>query len=459
MSATLVMTQEHHGELLQLAAGPLETAAVILARQAGDQQSGHRLVVTAVHPVPEDAYVERRSDGLEIASDGYMPVLAEAARTGTIAIWTHTHPGPHADVAPSKHDERVNEQLQDLFALRTGTDHYAWLVLGTAEGSLTFTGALERTGAAPVPITRLNAIGSRLQRSSAQDTHDVELPTLFDRNIRALGTEVQKVVTDMTFAVVGCGGTGSAVAEQLVRLGARHLVLIDPDELSESNLTRVYGSTADAVGRAKVELVADHLRHIAPDLSVKPIKGSVNAEGVARLLLEADVIFGCTDDNAGRLRLSRFPYYYLVPLIDCGVLLDADADRLISGVFGRVTVVHPGAACLLCRDRVDPRLAAAELRNADEQRQLEREHYAPALPGIEPALVPFTTLVAAYAVSELLERLIGYGEEPAPSELVLRVHDRKVNANSAAPTPGHYCDPTALLEHDDEMFLGMNWTS
>ena len=86
----------------------------------------------------------------------------------------------------------------------------------------------------------------------------------------------------------------------------------------------------------------------------------------------------------------------------------------MSGVFGRVTVVHPGAACLLCRERVDLRLAAAELRDPDEQRELEREHYAPALPGIEPALVPFTTMVAAYAVSELLERLIGYGEEMAP---------------------------------------------
>lgn len=459
MSATLVMTQDAYGELLQLAAAPLESAAVLLARLVGDDASGPRLVLTAVHPVSEDGYLERRHDGLEIASDGYMPALAEAARTGMVAIWTHTHPGPRADVSPSRHDDHVNDELRDLFALRTDTGYYAWIVLGATEGSLTFTGALEKTGAESVPITRLNAVGSRLQRSAAQDDTDTELPALFDRNIRALGTEVQKVITDLTIAVVGCGGTGSAVAEQLVRLGARHLLLIDPDELSESNLTRVYGSTPDAVGRAKVELLDEHLRRIAPDLTVRPVQGSINDERVARVLLCADVVFGCTDDNAGRLRLSRLPYYYLVPLIDCGVLLDADANRLISGVFGRVTVVHPGAACLLCRERVDSRLAAAELRDPDEQRELEREHYAPALPGIEPALVPFTTLVAAYAVSELLERLIGYGEDPAPSELVLRVHDRKMNANSAAPTPGHYCDPTAPLEHDDEMFLGMNWTA
>lgn len=459
MSATLVMTQETYGQLLQFAAGPLESAAVLLARLVGDDVSGPRLLLTAVHPVPEDAYLDRRHDGLEIASDGYVPALAEAARTGTIAIWTHTHPGPGANVSPSKHDDRVNDDLRDLFGLRTGTDHYAWLVLGAYEGSLTFTGALEKAGDEPVPITRLNAVGARLRRSAAQDATDTELPALFDRNIRALGTEVQKVINDLTFAVVGCGGTGSAVAEQLVRLGARHLILIDPDELSESNLTRVYGSTPDAVGRAKVELLDEHLRRIAPDLSVTPVRGNVNTESVARVLLGADLVFGCTDDNAGRLRLTRLPYYYLTPLIDCGVLLDADAHRLIRGVFGRVTVVHPGTACLLCRERVDPRLAAAELRDPAEQRELEREHYAPALPGIEPALVPFTTLVAAYAVSELLERLIGYGEDPVPSELLLRVHDRKVNANGAIPTPGHYCDPTAPPEHDDDMFLGMNWTS
>jgi len=76
----------------------------------------------------------------------------------------------------------------------------------------------------------------------------------------------------------------------------------------------------------------------------------------------------------------------------------------------------------------------------EERRRLEGEGYAPALGRTEPAVVAFTTLVAATAVSELLERLIGYGPEPRPSEVLVRCHDREISTNAEAPRARHYCD-------------------
>ncbi len=70
------------------------------------------------------------------------------------------------------------------------------------------------------------------------------------------------------------------------------------------------------------------------------IQGSIVDEQTARALVGADVVFGCTDDNAGRLRLSRLPYYYLIPVIDCGIQIHADANGVINGIFGRVTTLH-----------------------------------------------------------------------------------------------------------------------
>jgi len=54
-------------------------------------------------------------------------------------------------------------------------------------------------------------------------------------------------------------------------------------------------------------------------------------------------------------------------------------------------------------------------------------------------VVTFTTLVAATAVSELLERLIGYGPDERPSEVLLRCHEREISTNRALPRDGHYC--------------------
>ena len=78
-----------------------------------------------------------------------------------------------------------------------------------------------------------------------------------------------------------------------------------------------------------------------------------------------------------------------------------------------------------------------------ERKRLADEGYAPALADTEPAVVAFTTAVAAAAVAELLERMIGYGPEPRPSEILLRGHGRESATNIVAPRAGHYCEPAA----------------
>ncbi len=170
----------------------------------------------------------------------------------------------------------------------------------------------------------------------------------------------------------------------------------------------------------------------------------VTLESAARCLIGCDVVFGCTDDNAGRLVLSRLATYLLTPVIDCGVLLSSNAAGQLTGIDGRVTILSPGQACLVCRGRIDLARAGAELLTPDERVRREDEGYAPALTRTEPAVVAFTTLVGATAVSELLERLTGYGPEPRPSEILLRCHEREISTNIALPQEGHYCHPSSL---------------
>ena len=79
---------------------------------------------------------------------------------------------------------------------------------------------------------------------------------------------------------------------------------------------------------------------------------------------------------------------------------------------------------------------------AERQRRAD-EGYAPALGGTEPAVVAFTTQVAAAAVAELLERLIHYGPEPPPTEMLLRAHEREISTNDQDPCDGHYCHQEA----------------
>ena len=440
MTVTLVLPTQIADELFEATAADMETAGVLLVRYVGMPGGDVRLLAREMHWVPDDAYLVRDAMELSIASDGYVPALAIAEADQSIPIWLHTHPGSESSPRPSQRDGVVDEEIADLFRLRSGSLLYGAVVVAQTGGRLCFTGHIESANKR-ADVDRLWVTGRRF--ALVQNwLHGTTPPSdQFDRNIRAFGGEIQEVLGDLHVAVVGCGGTGSAVIEQLVRLGVRHFLLFDPDTLIASNLTRVYGSFPEDVGKPKVNVSAAHVSHVAPDAEMTTTRSKITLEATAKLLLDADVIFGCTDDNAGRLVLSRIASYLLTPVIDCGVLLSSGPGGQLDGIDGRVTVLAPGTACLVCRDRINLERAAAEMLAPGERRRLADEGYAPALPGIEPAVVAFTTQVAAAAVSELLERLVHYGPEPAPTEVLMRAHEREISTNDQDPCEGHYCHP------------------
>ena len=460
MSVTLVLSDPVVSALEAKATLRVETAGVLLAGQHRTGDGAVRLLARSLHWVADGAYKRRTAREMVIASEGYTEALAMAEQDGSVPLWVHTHPGGRP--VRSAKDEQVDRLIADVFRLRSGSDWYGTVIVSPAPDGLALTGTLQKEGCAVEKIDRFWMVGDewllRPAFGRVSDTPDVGV---FSRNIRAFGEPVQRMIGMLRIGVVGCGGTGSAVAEQLVRLGARHLLLVDADTLTASNVTRVYGSTVADVGRPKTEVLADHLRRIAPDLTCETVAGRCTSQAVAKSLAGADLLFGCTDDNAGRLVLSRLCHWFLLPVIDMGVLLTSRPGGTLDGIHGRITVLTPGSACLLCRGRVDLSRAAAETREPEEHRRLEAEGYAPALGAVEPAVVAFTTMTAAMAVSELLERLVGYGGAPRPSEVLLRAHDREISTNTALPTPGHYCDLAAgkLGCGNTEPFLEQVWSA
>lgn len=443
MTTTLVLPEHVAIEIEAAAKHPLETAGVVLASRLETIDGNVRLLARCFYPVGEGAYLARAHDRLSIASEGYVSALGEAERLGAVAIWFHTHPGEDGVPVPSIHDHKVDREIADLFRLRSGSSFYGTLIVSPRRDGLAFTGALHPERGPPITINRLWRVGDQWRLTQAFDTQQTEISSIFDRSVRAFGPAIQSALGNLRVAVVGCGGTGSAVAEQLVRLGVRRLMLIDADTLTASNVTRVYGSTPADIGRPKAEMLRDHLGAVAPDLECESVVSMVTLEPTARRLTSRDLVFGCTDDNAGRLVLSRAASYLLTPVIDVGVLLSSDAEGILTGIDARVTVLAPGSACLVCRDRIDLARAAAELRTPEERIRLENEGYAPALGAVEPAVVAFTTAVAAAAVNELLERLIGYGPRPRPGEILLRLHEREISTNTVFPRANHYCDPAS----------------
>lgn len=328
-------------------------------------------------------------------------------------------------------------------------------------GRVRFGGSIPHPAGGAVPLHAVRVVDHRIRLFLAGDDDDGETTAVFDRQVRAFGADGQRLLRHLCVGVVGAGGTGSAVCGQLIRLGVGTILVIDDDTISDdgANVTRIWGSTLADVGTDKVDIVARSAADIGFGTTVIPVCGTVNDEATARALRHCDVVFGCTDDNRGRVTLSRFAYWYLVPVIDMGAQIDSNAGQLRS-IDGRITVIGPGTACLSCRGRINQELLQTELLPPEERAARVAERYAIGLPEEDPAVIAYTTGIAAFAVAELLNRLFGIDDDPPASELVAQFHFRRIGGNTRPPEQEHWCaDPGNLGAGDTEPFLGITWTS
>ena len=140
--------------------------------------------------------------------------------------------------------------------------------------------------------------------------------------------------------VVGCGALGNEVLKNLALFGVGHLVLVDFDAVEFSNLTRsILFSRADAEARRpKVEVAAERLREIYPDVKVLPLVGDIGHDIGLGLLRQMDVVVGCVDNRWARYCLNRLCMRAGVPWVDGG----------IDALEGTARVFSPGKNCYAC---------------------------------------------------------------------------------------------------------------
>jgi proteasome lid subunit RPN8/RPN11 len=449
---TVAFSEPLWEELTVTLAGPEESAGVLLAGTAKD---GERLIylVSRVIWVPDEHYVERGPYRLSIDSQGWVPALKLAADSLLHPIFFHTHPG--GDPTPSESDDAVDAALAAPFLTRARVQRYASLILGGHKDAPRFTGRVIDEIGNSTAVARARIVGRRLTVLPAFNEPAFGAnERVHDRQIRAFGVDGNRILASLRVGVVGAGGTGSAVLEQLVRLGVRDLVSVDDDDITCTNVSRVYGSSLSDEGRAKVDVAHANAERIGLGTLLTRSRGRTDKREALELLRTCDVVFGCTDDHTGRFTLSQLSFYYLVPLIDLGVVIDAPEGRIRS-ITGRITYVAPGEACLVCRGVVDLDLVREEAYATEERERLAGEGYARGLGEPDPAVVAYTTMVAAWGVSDLLERLFGFGADDVRGEIRLRIADRKMTSRSAQPEPAHICgDQSRWGLGDQPDFIG-----
>jgi len=158
------------------------------------------------------------------------------------------------------------------------------------------------------------------------------LPARYQRNRRMLSTLQQLQLFRSRVAVIGCGGLGGYILEQLARLGVGHIVAIDPDVFEEHNLNRQLLSSPGTLGRAKAELAAERVAEINPAVTLKPVREAFSRENGRELLSGLDCIVDAVDNVTARLELEAVCSELNVPLV----------HGAIAGWYGHVATIYPG---------------------------------------------------------------------------------------------------------------------
>jgi len=138
----------------------------------------------------------------------------------------------------------------------------------------------------------------------------------YARNIPALTEEECLILQKKRVLVVGCGGLGGHIIDQLARIGVGFLRVVDGDVFEETNLNRQLLSEVPLLGVSKANAAAEHVSRVNPDIRVEAVEAFMTEETVRELISGCDIVLDALDNVPSRRLLAAacgengIPYVY-----------------------------------------------------------------------------------------------------------------------------------------------------
>lgn len=435
-----------------------EQAACILC---GLSESPDKTVflVREVIPVSDKHILFNSEYRIEYSCEAYESLIKRAASTGRCFFIVHSHFNGY--IGFSKLDDEQEPELLNCACTRINQGYHGSLVFNDAS---TFEGRIyEPISKTFQDIQRLKVIGNQyriIHSIKHQETKAIDLKKL-DRNIRAFGKDMQYRMTELHVGIIGCGGTGSALIEMLGRMGVGTLTIVDHDQFNDSNITRMHGTKSGDEKSLKTDIMAEMVKSL--DLGTKVIKVPERLDNpiTGEKLKDCDIIFSCLDDtNFTRLILNQLSVYYYVLLIDMGIGFDS-RKGVIHDILGRIDVITPDRACLLCRNIIDMEACKSEIMSPEEYNRQLKIGYAKELKDDNVQSVTYNTMIASQAINEMIYILLGMRDSRRNSHKVYKYYNERVTSDGVEDlvkkTDCICGSPEKLGRGDSDTFLEMYW--
>jgi len=158
------------------------------------------------------------------------------------------------------------------------------------------------------------------------------LPSRYQRNRKTISVEEQLRLFQTHVAVIGCGGLGCYIVEEMTRLGIGHITAVDPDVFEEHNLNRQLYATPAMLGQPKVEAARTRVAEINPAVTLLPLKCAFGKVNGSDILQGVNIVVDALDSIPVRLELSEVSSEMNIPMV----------HGAIGGWYGQIATQFPG---------------------------------------------------------------------------------------------------------------------
>lgn len=133
------------------------------------------------------------------------------------------------------------------------------------------------------------------------------------------GIENVKRFKEANVMIAGLGGVGSYSAEAICRSFVGKMTIVDFDTYDITNLNRQLHSTVENIGRSKVDVVAENILSINPNIAIRKYNSKIDEKNIDNFFKDdkVDYVIDAIDDVNAKILLIEFCMRNNIKIISC----------------------------------------------------------------------------------------------------------------------------------------------
>lgn len=130
-----------------------------------------------------------------------------------------------------------------------------------------------------------------------------------------IGISGQQKLSQAKVLIIGIGGLGCTVLQNLVAAGVGKIGIVDGDVVEETNLHRQFLYNLDVCGRKKVEVAAEVVKKQNSEVDISVYSEYLNKLNCLEIVADFQIIVDCSDTIPTRYLVNDLAVRKGIPMV------------------------------------------------------------------------------------------------------------------------------------------------